>query len=142
VICRLASPANPNSAMASRLRSPSNSNGSDSRTDQASRSRADQDVARAITGNDLIVGIEAENDELIARVACTLDGFELGMDELDPTSVSYERDFSRVGNAGPHVVHKLKITVTDPKDKAKIAVRSGKIPFDFHGPGPLCDGND
>jgi len=37
---------------------------------------------RAITGNDLVIGIEAENDELIARVVCTLDGFELGTDEL------------------------------------------------------------
>jgi hypothetical protein len=78
---------------------------------------------RAITGNDLVVGIEAENDELIARVACTLDGFELGVDELDPPSVSYERDFSRVGNAGPHVMHELKITATDPNGKTKIAVR-------------------
>jgi len=78
---------------------------------------------RAITGNDLVIGIEAENDELIARVACTLDGFELGTDDLDPPGVSYERDFSRVGNAGPHVGHELKITVTDPNGKIKIAVR-------------------
>jgi hypothetical protein len=78
---------------------------------------------RAVIGNDLVVGIEAENDELIARVACALDGFELGTDELDPPGVSYERDFSRVGNAGPGMGHELKITVTDPNGKAKIAVR-------------------
>jgi hypothetical protein len=78
---------------------------------------------RAITGNDLVIGIEAEDDELIARVACTLDGFELGTDELDPPAVSYEREFPRVGNAGPNTGHELKIAVTDPNGKTKIAVR-------------------
>jgi len=83
---------------------------------------------RAITGNDLVIGIEAENDELIARVVCTLDGFELGTDELDPPGVSYERDFSSVGNAGAHLRHELKITVTDPNGKTKIAVRRWEDP--------------
>jgi hypothetical protein len=83
---------------------------------------------RAITGNDLVTGIEAENEELLARVACTLDKFELGTDELDPSSVSYERDFSGVGDAGPHTEHELKITVTDPNGKTKIAVRRWEDP--------------
>jgi hypothetical protein len=83
---------------------------------------------RGSTGNDLVIGIEAENEELIARVDCTLDGFELGTDELDPPAVSYERDFPRVGNAGPHMGHELKITVTDPNGKIKIAVRRWEDP--------------
>jgi hypothetical protein len=37
----------------------------------------------AVTGN-VVVGAEAENAELIARVACTLEAFELGIDELEP----------------------------------------------------------
>ena len=78
---------------------------------------------RAVTGNDVVVGAEAENDELIARVACTLDGFELGIDELDPPAISYERSFPGVGSAGPGTEHSLKITVTDANGKTKIAVR-------------------
>jgi len=83
---------------------------------------------RTIIGNDLVIGIEAEDDELIACVACTLDGFELGTDNLDPPGVSYERDFPRVGNAGAHMAHELKITVTDPNGKTKIAVRKWEDP--------------
>ena len=83
---------------------------------------------RAIIGNDLVIGIEAENDELITRVACTLDGFELGTDGLDPPGVSYEREFLRVGSAGPHTGHELTIAVTDPEGKTKIAVRRWEDP--------------
>jgi hypothetical protein len=78
---------------------------------------------RAVAGNDLVIGVEAENDELIAHVACTLDGFEVGTDELDPPAVSYERSFPGVGSAGPRKEHTLKITATDPNGKTKIAVR-------------------
>jgi hypothetical protein len=84
---------------------------------------------RAIAGNDLVIGIEAERDELIARVACVLDGAELGSDELDPPAVSYQRDFSHVGNAGPRMAHELKITVTDSDGKAKVAVRRWEDSF-------------
>ena len=78
---------------------------------------------RAVAGNDLVIGVEAENDELITHVAFTLDGFELGTDELDPPAVSYQRSFPVVGSAGPRNEHTLKITVTDPNGKTKIAVR-------------------
>lgn len=78
---------------------------------------------RAITGNDIVVGVEAEGTELISRVTTTLDGFELGTDDMDPPSVSYEREFSRAGRAEPHADHELKITVADRDGNTKVAVR-------------------
>jgi hypothetical protein len=78
---------------------------------------------RAITGNDIVIGVEADDSELIARVTTTLDGFEIGADQLDPPGVSYEREFPRVGSAEPFAQHELKIAVTDPDGKIKIAVR-------------------
>jgi hypothetical protein len=78
---------------------------------------------RAITGNDIVVGIEGERSELISRVTTSLDGFELGTDDLDPPSTSYEREFPRAGDAGPNMEHKLTITVTDPDGKTKAGFR-------------------
>jgi hypothetical protein len=78
---------------------------------------------RGIVGNDLVVGIEAEAGELVARVESELDGFHLGTDDLEPPAVSYEREFPGVGDGRPHREHELKVTVTDPEGKTKIAFR-------------------
>ncbi len=50
---------------------------------------------RALVGNGLVVGIEAEAEERISRVTITLDGFDLSDDAIDPPSVSCERQFLR-----------------------------------------------
>lgn len=74
---------------------------------------------RAVTGNDIVVGIEAEAEEQISRVTTTLDGSDLGDDALDPPSVSYERQFLRAGGASPRVQHQLTVLVTDQDGKTK-----------------------
>ena len=78
---------------------------------------------RAIAGNDITIGIEAEGDEVIARVIANLDGFEIGDDEIDPASVSYERQFLQVGDASPLMQHELLVTVTDTQGNTKTADR-------------------
>lgn len=47
---------------------------------------------RAVAGNDITVGVEAEGDQVISHVTTTLDGFDPGDDDLEPPSSSYERD--------------------------------------------------
>lgn len=39
---------------------------------------------RSIVGNDISVAIEAEGNQVICHVTTTLDGFDIGDDELDP----------------------------------------------------------
>jgi hypothetical protein len=78
---------------------------------------------RAFLGNDITVGAEAEDHELIARVTITLDGFQLCDDQVDPPSVSYERQLPQAGDGGPHMQHRLTITVTDPEGNMKSADR-------------------
>lgn len=78
---------------------------------------------RAVAGNDIVVGIEAEGSEQIARVTTTLDGFDLADDPLDPPSVSYERQFLQAGDASPHREHQLTVTVSDPAGQMKSADR-------------------
>jgi hypothetical protein len=36
--------------------------------------------SRAVAGNDITVGVEADGPEVIARVTTNLDGFEIGDD--------------------------------------------------------------
>ena len=79
--------------------------------------------SRAIAGNDIIVGVEAEGNEVIARVTTSLDGFDIGDDEIDPASVSYERQFLHAGDASPLLQHKLLVTVTDTQGNTKTADR-------------------
>ena len=54
---------------------------------------------RAIAGNDITVGIEAEGNEVISHVTTNLDGFDIGDDEVDPpaflSSVSFCRRETR-----------------------------------------------
>jgi len=78
---------------------------------------------RAIAGNDITVGVEAEGTEVIAHVTTNLDGFDIGDDEVDPASVSYERQFLQAGDASPLSPHKLVITVTDSQGIRKAADR-------------------
>jgi hypothetical protein len=68
---------------------------------------------RAIAGNDISVAIEAEGAKAISHVTTTLDGFDIGDDELDPPCVSYERQFLQAGDASPHREHELVVTVRD-----------------------------
>ena len=78
---------------------------------------------RAIAGNDITIGVEAEGNEVIARVTTSLDGFDIGDDEIDPASVSYERQFLQVGDASPLMQHELLVTVTDTQGNTKTADR-------------------
>jgi len=79
--------------------------------------------SRAVAGNDIIVGVEAEENEVIAHVTANLDGFDIGDDEIDPASVSYERQFLHAGDASPLLQHKLLVTVTDTQGNTKTADR-------------------
>ena len=56
---------------------------------------------RSIAGNDITVGIEAEGDQVISHVTTTLDGFDIGDDDLVPPSSSYEYQFLQAGDASP-----------------------------------------
>jgi hypothetical protein len=78
---------------------------------------------RAIAGNDITIGIEADGDQVISRVTTTLDGFDLGDDELDPACSSYERQFLQAGDAAPHMEHELVVTATDAEGKTTSADR-------------------
>jgi len=78
---------------------------------------------RAIAGNDILVGIEADGDEVFSHVTTNLDGFDIADDEIDPPSVSYERQFLQAGDASPHQQHELIVTVTDIQGKTKTANR-------------------
>lgn len=76
---------------------------------------------RSIVGNDISVAIESEGDQLISHVTTTLDGFDIGDDELESPSVSYERKFLQQGDASPHLEHDLVVTATDTQGKAMSA---------------------
>jgi hypothetical protein len=78
---------------------------------------------RAIAGNDITVGIEADGNEVIAHVTTNLDGFDIGDDDIDPPSVSYEQQFLQAGDASPHMQHELIVTVTDTQGNTKTADR-------------------
>lgn len=75
-------------------------------------------VQRALIGNDLDIQIDAEGDEVIAKVAYKLDGFDLEADDLTENPVvSSHRTFSQVGDAGPKMLHKLIVQVQGPPDQ-------------------------
>ena len=78
---------------------------------------------RSVVGNDLVVGIEAEEEERISRVTITLDGFDLSDDALDPPGVSYERQIVQAGEASPHRQHQLTVVAMYPDGKTKSADR-------------------
>jgi hypothetical protein len=78
---------------------------------------------RSIVGNDIDVSIEAGGDQVISHVTTTLDGFDIGDDELDPPCASYERQFLQAGDASPHLEHELVVTVRDTQGKNTSADR-------------------
>lgn len=78
---------------------------------------------RSIVGNDITVGVEADGDQVISHVTTTLDGFDIGDDDLEPLSSSYEHQFLQAGDASPHQTHELVVTVTDSEGKITSADR-------------------
>ena len=78
---------------------------------------------RAIAGNDITVGVEAEGNEAISHITTNLDGFDIADDEVNPPSVSYGRQFLQAGDASPHLQHELIVTVTDTQGNTKTADR-------------------
>jgi len=67
---------------------------------------------RAFIGNDIDLQIEAENDEIIYAVRCSLDGTEIGSDDLGETPVNFfHRSFPQAGEARPGETHKLMVEV-------------------------------
>jgi hypothetical protein len=80
---------------------------------------------RALLGNDIDIQIDAETNEIISAVNCTLDGFEVASDDFSQTPVvSFHRSLSQVGDAGPGKVHKLMVEVHGENGEAsKFAAR-------------------
>lgn len=78
---------------------------------------------RSVAGNDITVGIEAEGDQAISHVTTTLDGFDIGDDDLVPPCSSYEHQFLQAGEASPHQTHELVVTVTDSEGRVTSADR-------------------
>jgi hypothetical protein len=67
---------------------------------------------RALVGNDANVRIEAEAEEIIVGVTCSLDNVQIGSDELSGApSIFFQRSFSQVGEARPGLQHKLIVEV-------------------------------
>jgi hypothetical protein len=67
---------------------------------------------RAFSGNDIDLQIEAEGEETISAVNCSLDGAEIGSDDLMETPVvSFHRSFPQAGEARPGETHKLTVEV-------------------------------
>ncbi len=81
---------------------------------------------RAVIGNDIEIQIDAENEEIISGVNCTLDGFGIASDDLSETPVvSFHRTLSRVGEARPGEVHRLLVEVRG--NPAAAAVYASRI---------------
>jgi hypothetical protein len=80
---------------------------------------------RALIGNDIDVQIDAETEEVILGVNCTLDGFGIASDDLSQTPlVSFHRTLSQVGEASSGQLHKLVVEVIGkPGEANKYASR-------------------
>ena len=65
---------------------------------------------RALSGNDISVKVEAENDQSIQSVLTRLDGFQIANDVLATPSDVYEHAFSGVGTAGIGTQHTLTVS--------------------------------
>ena len=67
---------------------------------------------RALYGNDIDLLAEAEANETILAVTCSLDGFEIGSDHLEQTPVvSFRRIFPKAGEARTGLTHKFLVAV-------------------------------
>jgi hypothetical protein len=74
---------------------------------------------RALMGNDIDIQIDAETNEVISAVKCTLDGSEIASDDFSQTPiVSFHRSLSHTGEAGPGQVHKLMVEVQGESGEA------------------------
>jgi len=78
---------------------------------------------RAAMGNDILVRVTATSGENILQVTTALDGFTVGSDTLEPSSVQYERTFLRAGSASPGTDHTLTVTATDQNGKVSAATQ-------------------
>jgi len=66
--------------------------------------------ARALTGNDISVAVEADEGKAIQSVLTSLDGLQLANDILPVPSDSYDRLFSGAGHASPNKEHTLVVS--------------------------------
>jgi hypothetical protein len=66
--------------------------------------------ARALSGNDISVKVEADTSKAIQSVLTSLDGFQLANDELASPSDVYERVFAGAGTAGIGAAHTLIVS--------------------------------
>ena len=66
--------------------------------------------ARALSGNNISVKVETENDKPIQSVLTRLDGFQLTNDVLASASDVYERSWAGVGTAGIGAEHTLVLS--------------------------------
>jgi len=66
---------------------------------------------RALSGNDISVKVEADNEKSIQSVLTRLDGFQIANDVLANPSDVYERAFKGTGTAGIGTEHVLIVSV-------------------------------
>jgi hypothetical protein len=68
--------------------------------------------ARALSGNDISVKVEVDNEKGIASVLTRLDGFQIANDVLATPSDVYEHAFPGIGTAGIGTEHTLIVSAT------------------------------
>jgi len=66
--------------------------------------------ARALSGNDISVKVEVDNEKSIQSVLTRLDGFQIANDVLASPSDIYERAFAGIGTAGIGTEHTLIVS--------------------------------
>lgn len=76
---------------------------------------------RSVTGNNIHVAIDADEDETMVSVKVALDGFPLADDDLEPPTQEYENEFTNAGDAGPLVEHRLVVTAITSDNKTHSA---------------------
>jgi hypothetical protein len=65
---------------------------------------------RVLSGNNISVKVEVENDKSIQSVLTRLDGFQIANDVLARPSDVYERSFSSTGTGGIGTEHTLIVS--------------------------------
>jgi len=78
---------------------------------------------RATMGHTIAVKITASANEVLKRVAITLDGRKIETETLVPPEVQYERVFNQVGGAGPGQDHVLIVKATNTDGQTMVASR-------------------
>lgn len=69
--------------------------------------------ARAFTGTDITVTVQAGAHESISSVSVTFDADDLDESQVPPGTENYSRSFSHTGASVPGMDHTLVITVMD-----------------------------